>query len=535
LDSKVIIIGSGPSGVQAALTLLKRGFRVEVIDGGETETKLPNGNLSFTDLKKELDDPWSFFLGKNLEGIISPVNGSIFEYPPSRNYLERKKSIIISNGFNIHTSMATGGLGIGWGANCAEFIDDDMIDFPFPAKELVPYYKKLSKRIKINGTLNDPVGEDLGKNTILSGPLKLSDHDQMILQRSVRKYRGLERLGIRIGRSRMAVRTRSDDPKACIYCGRCLWGCETQSIYTPLETLEDCKKYSRFKHYPGWEVNYFVTNESGIKSVNCISRKSGKEIKMIGDHYILAAGAINSGKIFLKTLSQDKKFIELGRNKVLTTKSLLDTKTIKIPYVLPSMLGHQIPKNYFQFNKLVMGLNNRNYKNFPKFVQGEILSLNSLIYHPLIESFPFGSKISSSLFFLIQSSLGAVTIFCPDRPSITNTLKLSPKGFEAHYTETEEQKSFADDIIFRTKKALRKLGAIVPANKILHLPNGSGLHYAGTIPMSTIRSPFNVDSNCRSYAYKNLFIVDGSVLPTLPSKSLTYTLMANAIRVSDRI
>jgi choline dehydrogenase-like flavoprotein len=65
-------------------------------------------------------------------------------------------------------------------------------------------------------------------------------------------------------------------------------------------------------------------------------------------------------------------------------------------------------------------------------------------------------------------------------------------------------------------------------------PMGSSVHYSGTLPMSETRTAWCVSPECRSYDIDNLFIVDGAVMPFLPAKNLTFTLMANAVRVASR-
>jgi choline dehydrogenase-like flavoprotein len=82
------------------------------------------------------------------------------------------------------------------------------------------------------------------------------------------------------------------------------------------------------------------------------------------------------------------------------------------------------------------------------------------------------------------------------------------------------------------KKTLGKLGCIVPPGTIHVRPMGASVHYAGTIPMTTENRPFTVTEFCRSRDFENLYFVDGTTFPALPSKNLTFTLMSNAIRVA---
>lgn len=83
------------------------------------------------------------------------------------------------------------------------------------------------------------------------------------------------------------------------------------------------------------------------------------------------------------------------------------------------------------------------------------------------------------------------------------------------------------------KKLLRRLGCLVPPGMIHVRPMGASVHYAGTIPMSTTAAPRTVSKDCRSHDLDNLYIVDGATFPFLPAKNITFTLMANAVRVAE--
>ena len=66
-------------------------------------------------------------------------------------------------------------------------------------------------------------------------------------------------------------------------------------------------------------------------------------------------------------------------------------------------------------------------------------------------------------------------------------------------------------------------------------PMGTSAHYAGTLPMSPAPAPNTVSADGRSYDFGNLYIADGAVLPFLPAKNLTFTLMANAVRMAEKM
>ena len=61
--------------------------------------------------------------------------------------------------------------------------------------------------------------------------------------------------------------------------------------------------------------------------------------------------------------------------------------------------------------------------------------------------------------------------------------------------------------------------------------HGASIHYGGTIPMTREERELTVTPSSRLRGTKGVYLADGSVLPYLPAKAPTLTLMANAERV----
>jgi len=83
------------------------------------------------------------------------------------------------------------------------------------------------------------------------------------------------------------------------------------------------------------------------------------------------------------------------------------------------------------------------------------------------------------------------------------------------------------------KKALLKLGCIVPPGMAHVRPMGASAHYAGTLPMSREKQRFTTSAFGQSHDFENLFIADGATFPFLPAKNITFSLMANAVRIAN--
>ena len=87
----------------------------------------------------------------------------------------------------------------------------------------------------------------------------------------------------------------------------------------------------------------------------------------------------------------------------------------------------------------------------------------------------------------------------------------------------------------KVKQALFSLNCLVPPGMAHIRPMGASVHYAGTLPMTRTATPFTTTEYCQSRDFENLFLVDGATFPFLPAKNITFTLMANAVRVAEGV
>jgi choline dehydrogenase-like flavoprotein len=87
----------------------------------------------------------------------------------------------------------------------------------------------------------------------------------------------------------------------------------------------------------------------------------------------------------------------------------------------------------------------------------------------------------------------------------------------------------------RLKRVLWKLGCVVPPGMAHVRPMGASVHDAGVFPMSRGGGRWTTTEHCESREFPNLLLVDGATFPFLPAKNLTFTLMANAVRVAEAV
>jgi choline dehydrogenase-like flavoprotein len=528
---RIIVIGAGVSATHAALTLLERGYPVELWDVGREEARIPEAGTDFHGLKDRLPDATTYFYGSDLHALIPPTAPEMLRYPPSRHFLASTGDPLwsfVSDNFAPYVSYAKGGLANGWGANALSFDDDDLAHWPISFADMEAAYRIVYQRVPVAGPAFDDLTPHFPGVCSSQPPVRLTEADKALVQAYVRKRPALARRGIKLGQARLAVVTDPQREEACNYCDRCLWGCPRASIYNPgLSTLEACRRKPGFRYRPGRLVVSLVASDMRISGVRYLDTDTQELREEACDVVFLAAGALETGSILLRTVSAARLDLSLE------TEGLLDTSVVKLPFVALRRIGQPAEPSAFQFNRLIMGVENE-AQGWPRYLHGEVLHLTSLIYHPLIERMPFDSRLSLKLFFALRSALGVVSLFFPDQISSANRQILiephQPRGkVELKYQEPNQKEAYIQRSLAKVRSAIWQLGCL-PTSAV-RSATGAGIHYAGTVPMG--QGPKRCDVNGRSNLFPNLYIADGAAFPALPSKSITMSLAAHATRVAS--
>jgi len=90
-----------------------------------------------------------------------------------------------------------------------------------------------------------------------------------------------------------------------------------------------------------------------------------------------------------------------------------------------------------------------------------------------------------------------------------------------------------NDGIATLLKAMKPMGVYGHQYFTQETAVGSGFHFAGSLPMNNRAGQFETDTHGRLWNCKRVHVIDGSVLPSLPAKNLTLTIMANAARIAS--
>lgn len=525
----VTVIGSGASGVHFALSVLKRGGRVRMLDVGLQGVPQPLPSASLNDLKAQLAAPAEYFLGTEFQGAFLP--GATDEYygiPPGKDYIFDSPDgfDFASDGFAPLFSFARGGLGEAWTAGCYPFTGEEITAFPFPYDDLAAQYDEVAARIGVTG-VEDDLTPYLPAHAHLLPPLRLDAHSARLLADYERIRERLNAFGVFVGRTRVATLSQPfRDRPACSYSGRCLWGCPTGALYTPSRTLRECQTYEGFEYIPGVEVEHLRLGHGGrVTAVEARQLDSGQTVTFAAEQVALAAGALVSTRIFLATLRQ-------AGSGAVRLPGLMDNRQLLVPFLNLKMLGQPFDPNSYQYHLLGMGVTGDGPGDY---VHGQITTLKTALVHPVLQRLPFDLATATALFRNLHGALGLVNVNFADTRRDDSYVELTddPRPrLSIRYVPDRGEPPRIAAALARVKKALWKLGCVVPPGMVHLRPMGASVHYAGTLPMTVAPGPYSTTPQGESRDVPGLFMVDGATFPSLPAKNLTFSLMANAARIA---
>jgi choline dehydrogenase-like flavoprotein len=289
-------------------------------------------------------------------------------------------------------------------------------------------------------------------------------------------------------------------------------------------------QYPNFEYIPNVYVTHFCYNANRqIESVVTQSTLDDARHEYTADKYVLAAGTLSSSKIFMNSILE-------ATGEIPKLTGLMDNRQVLIPFINLKMIGKKYDPNSYQFHQLAIGIETEKPEEY---LHGQITTLKTALLHPIIQNIPLDLHMAISLFRNLRASLGIVNLNLCDRRRDDSyvTLKVDELSDQPElvikYSPTDDENTVIKEALKKVKKMMWKLGCIVPPGMVHMREMGASVHYSGTLPMSEKPAPFTTSINCQSHDFNNLFIVDGSTFPFLPAKNITFSLMANAIRVAE--
>ncbi|MCR4471588.1 GMC family oxidoreductase [Burkholderia sp. SCN-KJ] len=519
----VLIVGAGPSGAVAAKRFAEEGYSVICLEQGEYPdyTSIRSSEPEF-ELTKEKVFNWS----PNVRRATSdyPIDDSESDIAP-----------LMWNG--------VGGSSILYGAawhrlKPSDFrvktLDGVADDWPLTYEDLAPFYDRVDVDFSVSGIAGDPASPHF---EVPLPPFPLTDLD--------RKFSNAhERLGWHWWPGSNAIATvKHGALEPCVRRGACMWGC-----------FDGAKASVDRTHWP-------KNIKMGVKLV-----QKARVLRVETDGAGLATGATYVNRDTGQTHFQAARIVIVSANGIGTPRLLLNSASTSHPNGLGNssgMVGKRLMMHPFSS---VVGLFEEFFENWQGpwgqrayslefaetrpglgFVRGAKWQLMGT-GGPLnaINSYPWGDTAVWGQDFhkTIKQRFGRSAywaILAEDLPSDENRVMLDPDARDVDGLPLAK-------VIYHTSENSRRLLAYNEEMAIQSMKEAgayetivapqlreTGWHILGTSCMGNDRDRSVVDGYGRSHDVSNLYVMDGSVMPTSGSVNPTGTVAALALRNTEAI
>jgi choline dehydrogenase-like flavoprotein len=526
----VIVVGSGPSAVNAAYPLALAGLSVRMLDVGHRDTVygelIPGG--SFTALRRGDRAQHRYFLGDRFEGIGFGHVGAGAQLTPPRQYVladaDRLQPTSSSTFFPLQ-SLAEGGLGGAWGAGSPPFSEIDLAGLPIAYAELAAHYEAVAERIGVSGARDDLL-PFLGAQRAMQPPVAIDSNGESILRRYAKHRAALQRDGLYLGQPRLAMLSRAHRGRdANPSWDMDFWSDEGKSVYRPRWTLDELRRFPRFAFVARRLVRSFAERADGDVVVEAADLGTGAIEAHRARAVVLAAGTLGTTRIVLRSQRAYHRRVPLVCNPhsylALLNLDLLGKPVRDARHSMAQVCLVHAPGGPAQ-----------------PFTVGHLYSYRSLMTFRLMKDSPLPFPESLEVMRHLSPSFGVLILQHQDRPTPAKHVTLEPRaGGEDHlaidYRLSAHEQQQIDDVERVVARGLRRLRCI--RLRTIRPGHAASVHYAGTLPMSAGGEELTTDAAGRLARTRGVYVADGSVFPSLPSKGLTFTMMANADRIGARL
>ena len=487
-----VVIGSGFGGAATAHALAAAGVSVLLLERG--------GRVKRDDLDW---DQYEILVKQRYRGD-SPLL--------VKQYRDR--------GFKrMHEAETVGGMSIFYGGASLRLRPNDFARWPIGYADLEPYYTRTEELLEVHG--------DAGQDPF--EPPRSADYPL----RSIGLTRPAQRISeaaAKVGytpfRIPLAINFRRHDKPLCIKCITCDgFPCKIEAKNDVATTLLRSAQERGLRITPGVTVARLVEENGRITAVECIEKSTGKRYTVSPRLVVLSAGALHSPAILLRSgLERFEQHRFIGR-------FLMRHGNAVVSGLFPFRTNpEQIFHKQLCFTDFYEDLRAR---------LGSAAGVIQDVYTPRPEVIghfaPPGLRWLASL---ASPNLQNLLCIAEDDPQFDNAVGLAPER-DAHGLElvrvthryTRDDRVRRGHLVARAKEVLRAAGSL--ASYVRLIPSFS--HAVGTVRFGRTADASVLDENCRFRGVDNLFVLDGSFMPTSGGVNPSLTIAANALRVSDHI
>ncbi len=391
--------------------------------------------------------------------------------------------------------------------------------WPIGYRDLEPFYSEAEQILQISGEAGIDPTEPHRSAPFPQGPAPLADISQRVKSSA-------ESLGLHPFQLPLAINYEDKSRKTCISCTTCdTFACAINAKNDLSTLVLPGLLAGGMELLPNMVVTRLVEENGQINSVEAMSKTTGERQVFKAKYVVLAAGALGSAHLLLASGLEAK-----NPGGAVIGRYLMRHVNAIVFGIFPGVADKE---GRFHKQLAILDYYFGNEKLAPNF--GKLGSLQQMSTPPmgLVQNEipgPFGKVLSRGVRLL--SGLLAIV---EDQPQFSNSLTINllerdkfglPQPVIYHqYSQRDEA---ALKILTQAgKKIMYGAGAV--AHYIHQIRTFS--HAVGTVRMGSDPATSALDENCQFWGVDNLYVTDGSVMPTSAAVNPSLTIAANALRV----
>ncbi len=501
-----IVIGSGFGGAMTAKKLVDAGWNVAIIERGKEVARSPdnwarNASVDLTD-NYDNSQPYRVKKGGNKSkmGSYTAVGGPSIFYG-GVSFRMREKDFDPPS----------------------DIIGDSGASWPINYRDLSPYYDEAETILQISGESGTDPTEPHRNIPFPQSPPPLANI-------STKLKKAAQSLGLHPYRLPLAINYEDTNRNLCERCTTCdTFACAIgakNDIATMV--LTDLQKQSATL-YKNTLVTKLEYKDGKIDKVHCIDNMTNEKSTLTADVVVLSAGAMGSPHLILS--SELEKYNSAGH---IVGRYLMRHANAIVFGIFPTP-----PDKEGIFHKELAIMDYYFGDDSISYPKEKLGSLQQISTPPsgLVEMeapWPLG-KVAAMGVKLLTGLLA----IAEDQPLYDNhltvdstqrtTYDMATPIVSSEYTERDIAAVTA--LAEKAKIILKKTGSWT--QYIHHIRTFS--HTVGTIRMGDDPKTAPLDKYCNFRGIENLYVVDGSFMPTSAAVNPSLTISANALRVGDHI
>lgn len=508
-----LVVGTGPAAAAAVLALADDpAQQITVVDLGE---RLPD-DASAAIQRMSAMEPTEWLAADRELVSAQPAVMAGSALPEKRSYgsnhmfVDRGQQLGLTmpdRGNEASVSAAAGGFSTVWGAQIMPFSRATFDRWPFGWDAIEPHYRAVLKEVPLAGE-DDDYAEYFPLLHARAPLPPVAERTAAVLDRYRLHRKGLRAKGVLVGKARLAVAA-----KSCRQCGLCMTGCPYSLVYSSRQTIDPLIATGRVRYIPKILVTGVEQSPGATPSVRGMDLVDGRSVTFDADRVFVAAGGLGSTRIALNSLTTPPSQV-----------GLQESAQFLVPFVSRRTTGDPRGRSDLTLNQFNM-----------------LLTYDDVAYTTSqIHCYPYNPAVAAALpGWLPEGLAGAVLGRTTAALGYLPSWQSPRMRVELMRRQTDSLPDVAVRVVgdrnpAMLRSVLRRLAAVgpkldlYPALPMVRLSGpGKSYHFGATFPHGT-----GSDLLGRIGDLRDVHLIDGSVLPSVPSTTFTLTVMANAHRIA---